>query len=318
VQSAPSRSGGTAQTDWRPAGLAGVTVHSLALGQKDRSLVVAGTEKGIYRRDRSGRWHRLLAVQGVWSVGVAKNDTILAGDEAGDAYIGSHGGTSWRHTNLAPLGAYAVAIAPGSSSRMLAGTGAGIYLSTDAGRHWQLRLPLSNSGAAAIAWQPGSSRVVLAGAVATNNQGSTQVYISRDAGRTWHVFGHDLHSHGGIMSLGITTSRVFAGTMGKGVWMAPLASGAWRQMIAGMPTVEDHVAGIGILPGTSHRLIVGTLGFGVFMSDDGGKHWMNVSHDSALSRSGGIVLSLAYLRAQHSVLAGTSDGVYELVGSSKR
>src|SRR5690348_1835999 len=94
AQSAPSCS--AEHTEWRQAGLAGITVHSLGLGQQDRRLVVAGTEKGVYRRDHSGRWHRILAAQAVWSVALTKDDTIVAGDEAGDVYVGPHGGTSWR------------------------------------------------------------------------------------------------------------------------------------------------------------------------------------------------------------------------------
>lgn len=306
------------QAQWRPIGLTGVTVHALAVGPTKAALVVAATEKGVYRYDRTGQWHKSLAAPTVWSAALAKDDTIVAGDNDGDVFISARTGKSWRRTNVTPLGVSAVSVEPGTVNHLLVGAGDGIYLSRDAGRHWKHRLTLPNSGVASIAWQSGSSRVVVAGAIARSGQGSTQVYISKDAGRTWHVFGHDLNSNLGIMSLGITASRVFAGTMGNGVWMAPLSTGAWRQMANGMPASNDHVAGIAALPGKTVRLVVGTLGYGVFSTSDGGRHWTDLSHDSALSRSGGLVTSIAYAPAQHSILAGTPSGVYALTLAARR
>ena len=114
------------------------------------------------------------------------------------------------------------------------------------------------------------------------------------------------------MSLGITPTHLFAGTMGNAVWSAPLKSGAWRQTANGMPLTNDHVASIATMPSIPSQLFVGTLGYGVFHTTDGGKHWKDVSQGLALDHSAGIVLALTYSPARQAVYAGTADGVYEL------
>jgi photosystem II stability/assembly factor-like uncharacterized protein len=214
---------------------------------------------------------------------------------------------------VAPGGAYALTVAPDNPGRILFGAAGGVYLSRDGGLHWQRRLALPNSAGAAFAWQPGSSRVVFAGAVAGAPRGSIDVFVSRDAGSTWHVFGHDLKSLSGIMSLHVTAGEdVYAGTMGNATWTASLTRGAWRKVAAGMPGSGDHVASIAGVPGHSRTLFVGTLGFGVFRTTDGGRHWVNLSRGLSKAHNAWIVLSVVYAPLQHALFAGTADGVYEL------
>ena len=298
---------------WQQVGLPGIVVHSLAFGHAHPGLAFAAAN-GVYRRDRNGSWHRVLASVTVWSVELLPDDKgIVAGDNSGDVHVSTDAGYHWRHVLLTSQGVYAVSAQPDDPRHLLAGAGGGIYLSHDGGVHWRRRLALPKSAATAFAWQPGSPRVVFAGAVAGDVGGSTDVYMSRDGGLTWHRFGSHLNSTGGVMSLLATPGgHVFDGTMGHAVWSASVTSRIWYQAANGMPLTNDHGAGLTALPGQSRTLFVGTLGQGVFRTTDGGNHWTNISNGLSPARSANVVLSVEYSPLERALYAGTTDGIYEL------
>jgi hypothetical protein len=156
--------------------------------------------------------------------------------------------------------------------------------------------------------------VVFAGMVEGTTGNIDEVYVSRDAGLSWKVFGHGLASGQGIMSLVVAPpGALYAGTMGHAAWTASEKDPTWRQIANGMPITNDHVSGIAALPGPPRTLYAGTLSKGVFRSTDGGKRWTNVSHGlPALSDGQKLVLSLAYSPLQQVLYAGTVDGLYAL------
>jgi photosystem II stability/assembly factor-like uncharacterized protein len=195
---------------------------------------------------------------------------------------------------------------------MLAGASGGLYRSHDGGRRWQRRLRLPGGMGASFVWRQSSSKVVFAGTIATSEKGSKRVYVSHDAGVTWRAFGRGLSSNQGVMSLGITSKRLYAGTMGNAVWMAPLASGSWRQVAQGMPENNNHVAAIATVPGHSSVVFAGTLGYGVFRASDGVEQWKAVEFGSSQPASAKLVLSLSYSQIEHTIYAGTGNGVYAL------
>ena len=298
-----------AGVSWRPAGLQGITTHFLIFGKRNPSIAYAATEKGVYRLTRR-IWSRVLPAPAVWSVGLSTDDrTVVAGDETGDVYVSRNAGKTWRHNLVSRRGVYAVSVDPNNRDRLLAGAGGGLYLSRDGGTHWRRELPLPQSGGTAFAWKS-KSRVVFAGVVASGTKGSTSVYLSRDAGLTWRVFGSQLRDGSGIMSLIATDSKtVFAGTMGHAIWAAKMAGGPWQRTSGGMPAANDHVAGIAE---AGLELYVGTLGYGVFHSTDEGARWAGLSSGLPASANANIVLSLAYSANRHEIFAGTADGVYRL------
>ena len=289
-------------------------MHSLALGHRHPALAFAAAHGGVYRRDENGAWSHVLAQGEIWSVAVLPDDrSLIAGNNDGTVDLSVDAGRSWRHVQVSSGGVYAVSLTPGEPRRVLAGAVGGIFLSTDGGLRWQRRLALPNSAGAAFAWKPSSGRIVFAGAVAGQSGGSTDVFVSRDAGATWHVLGRHLNSTGGIMSLAVTpATEVFAGTMGNAVWKVVGGRGTWRKSAEGMPPTNDHVAGIASVPGQPKTLFAATLGHGVFRSDDGGVHWTDISSGLSASRNANIVLSLVYSSSDRSLLAGTGDGVYRL------
>ncbi len=303
-------SAATPASAWRSDGLSGTTVHFLAVGHSTSSLVFAATESGVYRRETAGAWTRVLARPGVWSVDLRDDDrTVVAGDGEGNVDLSLDAGAHWQSAAVSTQAVYAVSFSPGTRRIILAGAGGGLFRSADGGAHWTQQLTLPGSAIAALTWMPESSSTVFAGAVAGTATGSTDVYVSRDAGITWHRYGPAWNNGGGIMSLVVLRNRqVLAGTMGKAAWS--LAGGSWRRLAGGMPLNDDHVSGIAVVPGSPPKIFAATLGSGVYQSNDGGRHWVQSSQGLTASADSMIVLSVAYSPRASRLYAGTSIGVY--------
>ncbi len=297
---------------WRQDGLPGATVHSLSVDPRRSGIIFAATETGVYGRDPRGAWRRVLRANIVWSVQVLSDGrTVIAGDQAGTVYISRDLGHHWTGSPVTAAGVYVVSGQPGYPHRLLAGAGGGIYLSMDGGIHWQRRLALPNAAGAAFAWRPGTVSTVFAGSVAGAVGGSTRVFVSRDSGMHWAVFGRALGSRGGIMSLAVHTARLDAGTMGNRLWTIPFTGGRWQPRAAGVPP-NQHVSGIATLPGPPETTFIATLGAGVFRSDDDGRRWAAASDGLPSVDQNQIVLSLAYAPGEHDLYAGTTSGVFRM------
>jgi hypothetical protein len=300
---------------WRPFGLRGIAVHYLVLDPRSHVLAFAATEKGVYRYHSNEGWTRTLNVFGVWSAALLPDDkTVIAGENDGHVDVSPDDGMTWRRALVAPKGVFAVTADPGHPHVLLAGAGGGIYLSPDKGKHWRRVLRLHNSAVAAFAQFP-RGRALFAGAVSGGSGGSTAVYISRDGGHTWSVFGRDLNSMGGIMSLAVTDRsrpQLIAGTMGNAAAEAAYKTGIWHKAAHGMPSVNDHVSGIAGDPARPRTIFAATLAYGVFRSDDGGAHWTSISRGLPANANAKIALSVVYSSQQRALYAGTLNGVYVL------
>jgi photosystem II stability/assembly factor-like uncharacterized protein len=324
---------------WHQVALRGTLVHFLVFSRRGPGLAFAGAGDGVYRRSGRGQnWTRVFQTGEAWGVTLLPDDrTVLAPDESGHLNISTDAGEHWRRSPVTAGAVYVAAAQPavdhrvavdhrpGSSQRLLVGGEGGLYLSLDGGFHWRHPLLLPKAAIAALIWAPGSRsstgtrsstgsrRTVFAGAVAGGLKGSTQVYVSRDAGLTWHTYGHDLQSFGGIMSLlAPQNGRLYAGTMGHATWRLAGPEARWTQVTEGMPPTNDHVAGLATLPGHPNTLFAGTLSQGVFRTDNAGRHWRNISSGLPIARNARIVLSVAYSPLDHALFAGTADGIYEL------
>jgi hypothetical protein len=309
-----ARFSGSAGPAWRPEGLQGILVHSLAAGHRDGTLLFAGAHGGVYRRDGRGAWRRMLRSGDIWDIDLLADDsTVLAAANDGTIAVSRDGGAHWRRSLVSAAGAYAVTAVPGDSGVILAGAAGGLYRSVDGGRRWQRELATPGSAGDAFVWAPGSRRVVFAGVVAGSPGGSTSVFVSRDAGAHWTVYGHGLRSLSGVMAVAVTSrSSVLAGTMGNALWVTGADGQVWRKVTEVFPPTGDHVAALAADPGTISTIFAGTLGFGVFQSTDTGRHWRNITGDLPASHFATTVLGLVYVPWSHTLYAGTADGVYRL------
>jgi len=299
---------------WQSVGLAGVSVHSLAVGAKKAGLAFAGAESGIYRFQGGHGWAWVLKSDSVGDIYLLSNGrTVLGCDNSGYVDVSTDGGTHWRQHLVTPLGVFSVSVQPGNARHILAGAAGGIYLSQDGGVHWRRRYDIKQGAAGAIEWAPGSSTVVFAGsAVSGSALHSAGVLYSRDAGLTWRPFGHHLDDGGAIMSLTVTPDHIYVGTMGNAVWRASMSIATWQKVAAGMPEVNDHGSALATIPGHTGTIYVGTIGFGVFRTTDSGAHWKNLSAGLSVANNATVVRSMAYAVSQHTLYLGTDDGVYVL------
>jgi photosystem II stability/assembly factor-like uncharacterized protein len=145
---------------WRPAGLDGLIVKSLAPSPHEPGVVYAGTKSppAVYvTRDGGGRWQELegfrRARRWFWlspaeppfsayvlalAVSPADPDVILAGIEAGAVLRSADGGRSWSgHCKGADRDCHQLAFHPADPSRVYQAGGGGPAVSEDGGLTWR-------------------------------------------------------------------------------------------------------------------------------------------------------------------------------------
>jgi photosystem II stability/assembly factor-like uncharacterized protein len=178
-----SGDGGATWSDVRPAGLPSLDIHGFAVDPRNaRILYAAVAGQGLYRSGDGGRSFSLASDQvggNVMALAVLPDGRILAGDMQQGLLESSDGGASWSQRLRAQV--MGLAVNPTDPKRLLT-TGAGIALSTDAGRSWRSVLDLPD-GAGPVAWARSNPK--LAYAVGFNRT----LYRSGDGGKTWSAVG---------------------------------------------------------------------------------------------------------------------------------
>jgi hypothetical protein len=135
---------------WRAAGLQGRTVDALTIDPQHSQTLYAGTDTGAFKsRDGGKSWHALGLQGSVWPLALdpIEPTTVYAGTGAdADAAVfkSTNGGRSWKALKVGRegrIGAFTLALAPGSSGTLYAATAAGVLKSSDAGRSWERQAP---------------------------------------------------------------------------------------------------------------------------------------------------------------------------------
>jgi len=154
---------------------------------------------------------------------------------------------------------------------LYAGTGTGVFVSRDKGRHWTaanegLKMALVRS----IAIHP-------TGTVYIGTAGNG-VFRSHDTGKSWQPINTGLMDAVGMKEnyiRSLTLSKdgdLYAGSFGGGVFKSTDDGRTWISTSTGL--TNDSIRGLVI--GQDGRLFTGT-GLGIFTSSDGGEHWTTVS-----------------------------------------
>ena len=168
------------------------SVRVLAFTNDDKSGILAGTDKGLYRTyDITKGWEKLTfgegrddsvfvihstpLVPGTMWVGTARSGVLVTTDD----------GKSWSSVNATPDGIPVSSIAtdPKRPNYIYVGTIHGFYLSRDGGRSWTRRgggLPLGNFTSILI--DPNEPDTIII-ASALENEGG--IFVSEDAGMKW-------------------------------------------------------------------------------------------------------------------------------------
>src|SRR5436190_6487882 len=178
-----SSDGGRTWADVQPSGLPSLDIHGFAVDPRNpRTLYAAVAGQALYRSRDGGRSFALASDQvggNVMALAVLRDGRILAGDMQQGLRESSDGGASWKQRLRVQV--MGLAVNPSDPKRLLV-SGAGIALSSDAGRSWRSVLDLAD-GVGPVAWSQSDPQ--LAYAVGLNRT----FYRSADGGKTWSAVG---------------------------------------------------------------------------------------------------------------------------------
>ena len=185
---------------------------------------------------------------------------------------------------------HALLVSPNDARRLVLGTHAGLYESTDGGRTWR-KGPLGGNDAMNLV-RTRSERIWAAG--------HNVLFASDDGGRTWSEVrpdglpGLDLHGFAADPTDGDT---LYAAVAGEGLYRSVDGGRTFSQV---SEEIGGNVFGLSVTP--SGRVLAADPSSGVHASDDGGRTWRAVLSEPAI----GVAVSGARPR---SVLA-TGRGIF--------
>jgi photosystem II stability/assembly factor-like uncharacterized protein len=260
------------------------------------SDILVGWEHGVIRSTDNGTsWHELnagLATTGSHPLaagGRLFNATIYDGR----FHVLDTGTMTW-HPSGTGMNNGRVAAMTALGTILFAGTGDGIYRSTDNGEHWRL----VNEG------MVGTQITALAasgGTVAAGTHGGG-VHLSSDNGAHWSSVGTGLPHRSPVTAFLLSDTAILAGTMYDGIYRSTDRGRSWHGVSNGL--TDSTITGLGandayLFAATRER------GGGIVRSDDNGASWTRVDMGLASPRITALAVNGSTL------IAGIEDeGVY--------
>jgi photosystem II stability/assembly factor-like uncharacterized protein len=236
-------------------------VHSLAFDPADASHLYFGHHGGLLESRDGGRSWQPTALSGADAMNVRVGDESLMQIAGHDVYLESRdSGHTWEPVpnDLPGLDLHAFVTDPADPSHAWAyAVGHGLFESSDAGRHWELRLA-GDIGALTI-YADGGQPVLV---------GVTQAGVGRstDGGQTWQPMGRPT---GQLASLAASAdgSFLYAGTT-DGLQRSTDGGQTWSA------TALSNVAvTIAVAPGDADTVAVVDDQTRFYRSSDGGSTW---------------------------------------------
>jgi hypothetical protein len=250
---------------WRPAGLDGHIVKSLAVSRTEPGTVYAGTKPAFLfvSRDGGAHWTELASFRRIRSrrlwfspaerpytayvqaiaLSPTNPNVINAGIEAGATVRSADGGNSWTgHLKGSLRDCHTLISHPteGEWVYEAGGTGAGVAVSHDAGRTWtQPKTGLDRYYGWACAADPAQPNVwyvsVSPGAMKAHSENNAQAAIFRWTGGGWQRLVGGLPQPLNDMPYALLTDpeasgHVYAGLSNGEVWHSADYGESWRQL----------------------------------------------------------------------------------------
>lgn len=236
-------------------------VHSLSFDPADADLLYFGHHGGLLASGDGGRSWQPTALIGADAMNVRVSDQGLMQIAGHEAYLESRdAGQSWQPVpnDLPGLDLHAFVLDPADATHAWAfAVGHGLFETTDAGRHWELRL--GESIGALTIYEDGGQPVLV---------GLTQVGLGRstDAGRTWQPLGRPT---GQIASLASSADGrvLYAGTT-DGLQRSTDGGATWSA--TGLTNVALTIA---ISPSDADIVALVDDETRFYRSEDGGATW---------------------------------------------
>ncbi len=254
--------------------------------------------------------------------GVPGNPRIYyVGSAGGGVFKTTDGGLHWQaiFTHEATSSIGAIALAPSNPNLVWVGTGeanirndvipgAGVYLSTDAGKTWR-RMGLADVGQIGrIVVDPHDPDHVVVAALGQEWTPSADrgIFVTSDGGKTWRKSLYVNEKTGAIdvamqpgngQVLLAATWQAYRqpwmlhdGGPGSGIWRSTDGGESWKRLSHGLPASPIGRIGLAFAPSEPQRvyaLLEAPIGKGaLFVSDDLGDHWHEVSDNHALNVRG--------------------------------
>ncbi|MGI8919430.1 MAG: Calx-beta domain-containing protein [Pyrinomonadaceae bacterium] len=306
-------SGGGAGWSTINQGLRGVSAFSLRLNTENGNIY-ALTDRGIFgRADNSGDWvgrdFYPLAFD------LHNPNTIYAWRYGLDGVFKStNSGATWSSANTGLENNYvsALAIDPGNSAIIYAGTDAGLFKSTNGGETWTPRGNLYYATLLTI--DPHNSTIIYA--LAYDSDDSFTVFKSIDSGNTWNRSDGNVTTHfcyvNAMVLDPLNPATLYLSGYGNAspeavrIFKSTDGGGSWSIASAGLPSSE--ISSLAIDPHHANNLYAGTFSDGVFRSTDGGASW-NPLNQGLTSL---MIYALAMDTSGNFLHAGTQAGVFDI------
>jgi photosystem II stability/assembly factor-like uncharacterized protein len=285
---------GRALGAWRATGPFGGDAEVIRTVPKVRDLVIAGARNGLLFTSTNGGavWNNLSfpaqfgAVLHALEVDPVSPSVWYAGTESENAWLSGvykteDAGKSWK---LLPstkgIAVWSLALFPGDSSTIAAGTGAGVYLSRDAGNTWSHISPEGDPEirpVVSLAFQPSDANVIYAG--------TTHLpWRTVDGGKNWRSIHDGMMDDSDVFSIqvdGANPERVFASAC-SGVYGSVNGAARWSRLETPKGAFRTHF--VALDPKNNQIVFAGTTE-GLLRSTDGGRTWRNVNAQSIKSIS---------------------------------
>jgi photosystem II stability/assembly factor-like uncharacterized protein len=263
------------------SGLLETDVRALIFASGGRLVAATGFGDQILYSDNVGAtWQHagMTSFNSLFSMARATNGDLYAAQYATGVLRSTDQGATWNLTDTLVVNSFvrAVAADPFSASTVYAGTGSGVFKSTNAGLTWAAvnngTIPASTS-VRALDVSPSASGLVLAGS------DSSFLYRSTNGGINWtHLdsLAGFRPSDAFIRTLHFDAARpgfVYAGCDGGRIYRSTNSGVAWS-LLVDLPG-SGSVREIAIDPTLSTRVFAATFGSGLFVTEDDGLHWQS-------------------------------------------
>ncbi|MDX6290259.1 MAG: hypothetical protein QOH42_2058 [Blastocatellia bacterium] len=192
------------------------------------------------------------------------------------AYKTTDGAAHWfpSATDLNGSLVNALAIDPGTSSTVYAGTNVGVFKSTDAGNHWNLtgttRTSTAPGPTSAVVIDPSNSSVIYAG-----TQGGG-VYKSTDGGALYDLKNTGLLTFINALAIDPTNPAILYAGTAVGIFKSTNGADSWVEIKNGISGSSPRVNEIAIDPTNPATVYMGTSR-GMFKTTNGGAQWTAIN-----------------------------------------
>jgi len=263
-------------TSWKSAGLQGDSISALAVDPSNDAIVYAAgfglwvsTNGGVSWTENS----KLANVQvNALAVDPENGSVIYAATPTDGVYKTTNAGATWSEANTGLTATWVndIVVAPSTPSTLYAATTGGMFTSTNSGGSWSaVNSGISGLFMASVAVDPTNASSVWAA-------NATFVYYSDNAGASWSEDATDLPRLTFPAPLILTSSTVYVGVDGKGIYEEPISGTSWTatgEMTDpdGLPTADFEA--LATDPADPSVLFVGTKDGGLFKTTDGANSW---------------------------------------------